>query len=227
MPDNFILLEISLTIGAQFIGFAIAFIFFRMQQKTDFNRLLEQIQRFSVEHSTHGGRLENLDRYLGEIEKNIREMRLVSDFESKLDKAKAIEDIREQLQHILNDIPTLSTRLVRAFRRQQDLFFERMQAELGRMIDGSAPKVRESLAAEIRNVVRLPEEQAQLLDRLEPLMKNIIASFTLYQANRVRQADSDDLAMQKDLQDALQPLSKATESVVQTMEAALPALPTQ
>ncbi len=185
----------------QLVGFAgaflIAFYFFRAQQKTDFNKILEQLRALAEKHDLgntgHQGRLEAIDRSLSQIrvkmdgaERDLNRIKIATDVEATLNELRSIDALRSSYESLNLSINDLPDKIIRAFHAQQQQFEQKIESEIGRQMNGVTASIRQALTKEIATTISPGSDQRALVERLEQMIKNIMATLAKFQNELLR-----------------------------------------
>jgi hypothetical protein len=194
-------LNTILNILLQLIGlgaaFCIAYYFFREQQKTDFDKILDDLRgfgaRYDIGEVKHHGRFNAMDTQLSQIiaqldnfTRDLNSIKTATDTESILKEVQSIENLRKSYDSLHLSINDLPNRMIEGFRALQERFEKRIQSKIARQMGEITASIQAQLVKEVGDTVPSSTDKRILVGRLETLIESIIASLSKFQNELVR-----------------------------------------
>jgi hypothetical protein len=203
--DADLLLALLTTLVGAGIGVAGTLYFYRAQQKTDFNRVVESVrdvrERVVSDSSAHHQRLDAVSRTTAIIESTLqalhREIAIIktaTDAGSIASVQTSLEALRSSYRKLDQEVAGLSGRIVKDFTEQQHRFMLSVRAEFAQAVEESKAELKRSLEKEISPLVPSVQQQAVLIERLMDLSGYAMLAMGQYQLQVVETQSSQALS---------------------------------
>src|SRR5947209_3450799 len=127
-------------------GAAASLYFFRAQQKTDFNKLLELLSNLKAQHvldtdknerGTNEAlrRISTVDQNLQHISRDTARIKIATDTKSVSAIYKSLDGLRNSHSKLASEVTSLSDRIINSLGAQQENFLQRIQVEFVKSVD--------------------------------------------------------------------------------------------
>ena len=225
MTTQEILTQLVTTLLGVGAGVWVSLYFFRAQQQTDFNKLVDYVRELQRQHATDSAansqRLEGAVRHLSSLEQalqaSLRELtalRAASEAAPVSDLRSSMDSLRGSYDKLQTEVATLPTKIVREFRDQQDHFMQSIQAEFSKTVEASKGALEKALMAELSPLVPSIKDQKAVTDRLVELTGYAMHAMGRYQLEIVEKQSNQAIEVTgQRVTDAVQELKSDVKEV--------------
>lgn len=192
-------LNIILALSGLFAGAFVSWIFFRAQQKTDFNKLIQM---------------------LTDISGSVSILKDTSKISDKVELARDLTTIRVSVDNLSHKVNGLSGEILTDIRGQLDILMRAVSEQFDRQIEKSRTILIGSIERELKNSIPSSPDREILSGKLVDLFNNILHTMGEYQRITIRnEAETTLNNVEGKVTGAVTAVSKEAKQIVTKVDA--------
>jgi hypothetical protein len=220
-----IVLQLFTTALGAVVGISASYYFFRTQQKTDFNKLRDEVMGFRGDHTQRSSLTEsqlialqsNIIDLTQRSEQMIIKISMIAsavDVKDSASIASSLDALKISYDRLYTETLGLSGKIVDSFKGEQVIFLREVQREFSKSVDRSKADLGVMFKGELAPLIPSVKDQAAVIEHLINLSGHAMMVMGQYHFQAVEsQADKAAEKTGKKVEDSLGPFKKEAETV--------------
>lgn len=226
--SNSDLFQTVLTFASFIGGLGVSWYFFRVQQMTDFHKLIEKLNNFeygisqTISTSTNSSTmLENTYSQIIKINRDIEIIRESTNVAEYIDISNNMEILKNSVNALNRDVNNLSSKIIGDVRIEQHGLIQSVQREFSEQSEKSRLIFEKAIQKELSRIIPEGPQQYELSKSIADLTKHILDTMGNYQRIIIEQQSTE--VLKKVEQNVVTSITKVSDDIA-TIKSELPSL---